>query len=231
MSGLTRHQMSASLLSALRQEGLGARDHFEGRQEPLSWYFRVVALDQSELDILESGAVEGLDVPTALVELAIDEMALALANIGVEGLATYLASDPETASEAGGMVAPETLFLDPAVLLGFLNVDIAPPPAWLEARESDPATNERLANRLAELAREVGEEANSVEVHIEGALDPKTGWTGPQDSVRPAGVFVHFGFEIPLTGTGERELAHIFADGSAVAASALERIRSVFRGV
>jgi hypothetical protein len=221
--------MSASLLSALRQEGLGARDHFEGRQEPLSWYFRVVALDQSELDILESGAVEGLDVPTALVELAIDELALALANIGVEGLATYLANDPEATSATRGLVAPENLFLDPAVLLGFLNVDIAPPPAWLEERESDPATNEELATRLAELAREIGEQANSVEVHIEGALDPEAGWTGPQDSVRPAGVFVHFGFEIPLTGTGERELGHIFADGSAVAGSALERIRSVFR--
>ena len=58
MAEITRHQLSALLLSALRDRGLGARDLFEGRQEPLSWFFRVVAYDQSELDILESGALD-----------------------------------------------------------------------------------------------------------------------------------------------------------------------------
>ena len=85
MAEITRHQLSALLLSALRDRGLGARDLFEGRQEPLSWFFRAVAYDQSELDILESGALDTLHAPSAMVELVIDEMALGLANIGTEG--------------------------------------------------------------------------------------------------------------------------------------------------
>ena len=60
MPDLTRHQLGALLLAALRHEGLGSRDAFEGRQEPLSWFFRALAYDQSELDILESGAVDTL---------------------------------------------------------------------------------------------------------------------------------------------------------------------------
>ena len=46
--------------------------------------------------------------------------------------------------------------------------------------------------------------SDTVEVHIEGALDPEGGWNDPRESVRPAGVAVHFSFEIPLVGTGER---------------------------
>ncbi len=85
MSVLTRHQMSAILLAELRQSGLGVRDLFEGRQEPLSWFFRGLAFDQSELDIMESGAIEMLHAPSALVELVVDEFALACANLETDG--------------------------------------------------------------------------------------------------------------------------------------------------
>lgn len=223
MPELTRHQLSALLLVALRQAGLGTRDLFEGRQEPLSWFFRALAYDQSELDILESGAVETLHAPSALVELAIDELALALANIEMEGLASYLLSTE-------GAVDPGSLELDPEVMLGFLHVDVAPPSLWLEERESDPATNEELAERLTSVAREVGAGSDTVEVHIEGALDPDDGWADAGDHVRPAGVAVHFSFDIPLVGATERTLASTFARGSRVAADALERLRVVFRG-
>jgi hypothetical protein len=226
--------MGASLLGELRRAGLGVRDLFDGRQEPLSWYFRVVALDQSELDILESGAVDHLQIPTALVELSIDEMALGLANIGVDGLATYLRHAPtslpaETEPAADKPQSADDFLYDPNVMLGLLGVDVAPPPLWLDERESNPATNERLAARLTNMARQIGEDADAVEVHIEGALDPDVGWASSEGGVRPAGISVHFTFDIPLVGTEERELARVFARGASVASEALERIREVFR--
>jgi len=52
-----------------------------------------LAYDQSELDILESGALDILHAPSALVELALDEVALAGSEIGPEGLAAYLATE------------------------------------------------------------------------------------------------------------------------------------------
>jgi len=223
MSTLTRHQMGALLLAALRKQGLGVRDLFEGRQEPLSWFFRVLAYDQSELDILESGALDTLHAPSALVELVIDEMALALTNIEIEGLATYVmrSDDPD---------AMPDLELDPEVMLGYLHVDVAPPALWLDERESDPRKNEALATRLTAIAQQVGASSDTVEVHIEGALDPEGGWEDPRENVRPAGVAVHFSFDILLVGTGERELADVFQRGASVASEALEALRTVFRG-
>ena len=217
--------MGALLLGALRHAGLGVRDLFEGRQEPLSWFFRVLAYDQSELDILESGALDTLHAPSALVEMVVDELALGLTNIEIEGLATYIVPEGGTAEdELPGME------LDPDVMLGFLHVDVAPPALWLDERESDPGRNEELATRLTQVAQEVGASSDSVEVHIEGALDPEGGWEDPRENVRPAGVAVHFSFDIPLVGTDERELAGVFARGASVAAEALEGIRDVFRG-
>ena len=217
--------MGALLLTAIRQEGLGVRDLFEGRQEPLSWFFRALAYDQSELDILESGALETLHAPSALVELVVDEMALRLTNIEIEGLATYLASaDPEAGPDL------EHLELDPDVMLGFLHVDVAPPALWLDERESDPHRNEALATRLTQVAQHVGTSSDTVEVHIEGALDPEGGWEDPRENVRPAGVAVHFSFDIPLVGTDERQLASVFSRGASVAAQAIEGLRTVFRG-
>jgi len=212
------------LLGALRHEGMGVRDLFEGRQEPLSWFFRALAYDQSELDILESGALETLHAPSALVELVVDEMALGLANIGLEGLETYLAQT-ET-----GLLGQDRLELDPEVMLGFVHVDVAPPALWLDERESDPDRNEALASRLTQVAQDVGSTSDTVEVHIEGALDPDGGWHDPSDSVRPAGVAVHFSFDIPLVGSGERELVEVFRRGASVASEAVERLRTVFRG-
>lgn len=230
MVQLIRHQLGAMLLRALRSEGLGARDIFEGRQDPLSWFFRALAFDQSELDIMESGAVENLPVPSALVELMVDELALALANIGPTGLATYLTHPPPPGETHGEPIGPEELHLDPSVMLGFLSVDVAPPGLWLEERESTPVTNERLAAGLTELAQEVGTESDAVEVHIEGALRPDGGWSDSQETVRPAAVSVHFTFDIPLLGTGEPELAQILERGAAVASETLEGMRAVFRG-
>ena len=217
--------MGALLLGALRQEGLGVRDLFEGRQEPLSWFFRVLAYDQSELDILESGALDTLHAPSALVELVVDEMALGLTNIEVRGLSTYLVP---LDGEEGAELPP--LDLDPEVMLGFLHVDVAPPALWLDERESDPRRNEALAAQLTQVAQDVGVASDSVEVHIEGAMDAEGGWEDPRENVRPAGVAVHFSFDIPLVGIDERELAGVFTRGAAVAAEALEGIRTVFRG-
>lgn len=229
MADLTRHQLSALLLGALRKEGLGVRDLFEGRQEPLSWFFRVLAYDQSELDILESGALDTLHAPSALVELVVDEMALAIANIGVEGLETYVVrADEDDGAEPEPLEGG--LAVDPDVMLGFLHVDVAPPGLWLDERQSSPANNERLATELARVAQEVGAASDTVEVHIEGALDAEGGWGDPRDAVRPAGVAVHFSFDIPLAEVDERELATVFSRGAAVAAEAVEGIRMVFRG-
>ncbi len=227
MAEITRHQLSALLLSALRDKGMGARDLFEGRQEPLSWFFRAVAYDQSELDILESGALDTLHAPSAMVELVIDEMALGLANIGTEGLGTYLASP---ASDVPGHDARDALELDGEVMLGYVHIDVAPPALWLDERESNPSRNDALATRLSKVAQEVGAVSDTVEVHIEGALDPDGGWTDPKENVRPAGVAVHFTFDIPLVGTGKRELAAVFARAAEGARDAVEGMRSVFRG-
>ncbi|MCZ0936736.1 MAG: hypothetical protein OXJ54_16370 [Gemmatimonadetes bacterium] len=227
MAELTRHQLSALLLSALRDRGLGARDLFEGRQEPLSWFFRAVAYDQSELDILESGALDTLHAPSAMVELVIDEMALGLANIGTEGLGTYLATPTP---DVPGHDARDALELDGEVMLGYVHIDVAPPALWLDERESNPSRNDALATRLSKVAQEVGAVSDTVEVHIEGALDPDGGWTDPTENVRPAGVAVHFTFDIPLVGTGKRELATIFARAAEGARDAVEGMRSVFRG-
>lgn len=234
MGQLTRHQMGAALLEALRQAGLGVRDLFEGRQEPLSWFFRGLAYDQSELDILESGAVEVLHSPSALVELAVDEMALACVNLGTEGVAGYLAVPPAAGSPAGSPpdpVDPATLLFQPDVGLGWLNLDIAPPALWLEERDSDPDSDERFSSRLARLAREAGEDADSVEVHIEGALETEAAWAEAPAGVRPAGVSVYFSFELPTLaeGPGERELARILERGALTAARAIEAMREVFR--
>lgn len=232
MPQLVRHQMGATLLEGLRQEGLGVRDLFEGRQEPLSWFFRGLAYDQSELDILESGAVETLHAPSALVELVVDEMALACANLGREGVASYLVPALEGLPGGAEGVDPEALDFRPDAMLGYLNLDVAPPSLWLEEREAGPEENERLASRLAEVAREIGGEADSVEVHIEGTLEAEAeaGWAddGPL-AVRPAGVSLYFSFDIPLQGVSERELARTFGRGARTAFTGLERMRAVFR--
>lgn len=229
MPQLVRHHIAAALLHALRQEGLGVRDLFEGRQEPLSWFFRALAFDQSDLDIMESGAVQVLHAPSALVELVLDELALGAANAGLDGLATYMTWTPGPGEEEGEPVEASELAFDPSVVLGYLNLDVAPPGLWLDERESNPATNERLATRLAELAKETGADSDAVEVHIEGALDAEGGWLDAGEQVRPAGVSIHFTFDIPLRETDERELGRIFGQGAATAARAIERMRGVFR--
>ncbi|MFW6084687.1 MAG: hypothetical protein ACODAA_05685 [Gemmatimonadota bacterium] len=233
MPQLSRHQIGASLLGALRQEGLGIRDLFEGRQEPVSWFFRCLAYDQSELDIMESGAIDTLHAPSALMELTLDEVALAGAGIGPEGVASYLTGEgipdveelfPEEPSPGGPVVS-----FHPDVMLGYLSVDVAPPALWLDERSAEPAENERLARRLARMAKRTGAQADAVEVHIEGALDAsEDGWADEAAAVRPAGVSVHFNFEIPLAGTGERELGRTFLAGARTAAEALEAMRRVF---
>ncbi len=235
MPQLTRHQIGASLLAALRQEGLGVRDLFDGRQEPSSWFFRCLTFDQSELDIMESGAVQTLHAPSAMVELSVDEIALAGANLGPGGLASYLALagpyDEQANPLLGALPEPPLgadLQFHPDALLGYLNLDIAPPALWLEERTSAPEENEKLAGQLAEMAQDIGTECDSVEVHIEGALDASEGWADTS-RVRPAGVSIHFTFEIPLPGVDERELGHQFALGARTAASALERMRTVFQ--
>jgi len=230
MSVLTRHQMSAILLAELRQNGLGVRDLFEGRQEPLSWFFRGLAFDQSELDIMESGAIEMLHAPSALVELVVDEFALACANLGTQGVAGYLTALPPPGEEEGEPLTGADLTFDSTVMLGFLNVDVAPPALWLQERQADRDSNERLAVRLAREAQETGAGADVVEVHIEGALDAAAGWSDAAAAdVRPAGVSIHFTYDIPLEGVGDRELARIFGAGARAAFLALEGMRRVFR--
>ncbi|MEK6255657.1 MAG: hypothetical protein N2B05_13265, partial [Gemmatimonadales bacterium] len=87
-----------------------------------------------------------------------------------------------------------------------------------------------LARRLAVMAQEVGGVCDVVEVHIEGALDAsEDGWADRTGEVRPAGVSVHFTLEIPLAGTGERELSMRFDDGAHTAAAAIEGMRLVFQ--
>lgn len=242
MPQLTRQQIGGTLLSALRGAGLGVRDLFEGRQEPVTWFFRCLAYDQSELDILESGALDILHAPSALVELALDEVALAGALIGPEGLAAYLTTgNPEDAADVFSVEVEElerefdsgtadpTFVFHPDVMLGSLVVDVAPPALWLAERPMDPEGNERLARRLGIMAQEVGREADAVEVHIEGALEAsEEGWADTAARVRPAGVSVHFAFDIPLADADERELAKAFEAGARTAALALEAIRRVF---
>lgn len=230
MSQIVRHQIGAVLLEELRQQDLGVRDLFEGRQEPLSWHFRGLAYDQSELDILESGAVDTLHAPSALVELVVDEMALACANLEPEGVASYLARPGDGDVQP---VEPDELRFHPDTLLGYLDLDVAPPARWLDQRDGGAEENERLANRLAEVAHDLGGEADEVEVHIEGAVDAGRSW-GDVDTpghVRPAGVSLYFSFDIPLVGTSERELAEVFGRGARTAAAALEEVRGVFRRV
>ncbi len=232
---LTRHQMGAALVDALRAEGLGVRDLFQGRQEPLSWFFRGVAYDQSELDILESGAVETLHAPSALVELAVDEMALALANVGIPGVASYLRpgargeTRDEPADPAEDPVDPADLELDPEAMLGVLSVDVAPPALWLDQREADLRSNEELAERLSGVAEDAGPQADTMEVHIEGALSAEEGWATAPGRVQPSGVSVHFTFDVPMVGTDERALAREFEAVARTSASALEGVREVFR--
>lgn len=242
MPQLTRQQIGGTLLTALRGAGLGVRDLFEGRQEPVTWFFRCLAYDQSELDILESGALDILHAPSALVELALDEVALAGAVIGADGLAAYLATEipadeaESFAAEAEDVVpdlgsdSHDSLFaFHRDVMLGSLVIDVAPPALWLDERPADPEGNERLARRLGILAQEVGRDADAVEVQIEGALDAsEEGWADSAARVRPAGVSVHFAFDIPLLGADERELARAFESGARAAALALEAIRRVF---
>jgi hypothetical protein len=225
MPQMSRHQIGGSLLGALRQEGLGVRDLFEGRQEPVSWFFRCLAFDQSELDIMESGAIDALHAPSALMELTLDEIALAAAGIGPEGLASYLTGDgipdveelfPEDAEpgQASGVA------FHPEVMLGYLSVDVAPPSLWLEERPAEPVENERLARQLAQMAQRTGGQADTVEVHIEGALDASVeGWADDAATVRPAGVSVHFS---PDGRPGDR--------GDAAGVRAAARLRPRGRG-
>lgn len=234
MPNFTRHQIAYNLLSALRGAGLGVRDEFEGRQEPASWFFRCLAYDQSELDIMESGAIEALHTPSVLVELSLDEVAVAAAAMGPEALLSYLSW--ETDDEPFGSDAPTPdsaipgLGFHPGVPLGYLALDVAPPTLWMEERRSDPESNEALARRLAVMAQEVGGACDAVEVHIEGALDAsEDGWADRTAEVRPAGVSVHFTLEIPLAGTGERELSMRFDDGARTGAAAIEGMRLVFQ--
>lgn len=229
MSQITRHHLASSLLQTLRGEGLGVRDLFQGRQEPASWYFRGVAFDQSDLDILESGAVEELHAPSVLVELAVDELALALANVGTEGIAGYLRWVGAEGPGGGGALEADELELDPEALLAVLNLDAAPPALWLDEREADPESNEELAERLSAMAREVGSAMDAVEVHIEGAVKAEQGWSQSPGRIRPSGVAVHFAIEVPLVGTGDRELARYFRTGAEVAAECLQGVRGVFR--
>lgn len=231
MPNFTRHQIGYNLLTSLRSERLGVRDEFEGRQEPSSWFFRCLAYDQSELDIMESGAIDALHAPSVLVELSLDEVALAAAAIGPSVLASYLTWESEdTFGEAfsEGTAGPAVDF-HPDVNLGYLALDVAPPSLWMEERRSDPDANEELARRLAVMAQQVGGECDAVEVHIEGALDAtEEGWADRAAEVRPAGVSVHFTLDIPLAGTGERELARRFDEGARTAAAAIEGMRMVF---
>ncbi len=234
---LSRHQIGATLLGALRQQGLGVRDLFEGRQEPVSWFFRCLAYDQSELDIMESGAIDALHAPSALLELTLDEVALAGVGIGPEGLASYLTGDripdvDELFPDKSDLSSGSVVQFHPDVMLGYVSVDVAPPSLWLERLEGDSIGNERLARELALMAQQTGKEADTVEVHMEGALDAsEEGWADEAARVRPAGVSVHFSFEIPLAGTGERDLGHIFLAGSRTAASAIESMRRVFERI
>ena len=234
MPNFTRHQIAYNLLSALRGAGLGVRDEFEGRQEPTSWFFRCLAYDQSELDIMESGAIDALHAPSALVEVSLDEVALAAAAIGPEGLISYLAwrtDDEPFGDDPPPTESPDpTLGFHPDVHLGYLSIDVAPPSLWMEERRSDPESNEALARRLAAMAQQVGGVCDVVEVHIEGALDASDdGWADRTAEVRPAGVSVHFTLEIPLAGTGERELSMRFDEGAHTAAAAIEGMRLVFQ--
>ncbi len=234
MPNFTRHQIAYNLLSALRGAGLGVRDEFEGRQEPTSWFFRCLAYDQSELDIMESGAIDALHAPSALVELSLDEVALAAAAIGPEGLMSYLtweADDEPFGDVPGSADGPGTVFaFHPDVHLGYLALDVAPPNLWMDERRSDPDSNEALAKRLAMMAQEVGGACDVVEVHIEGALDAsEDGWADRTAEVRPAGVSVHFTLEIPLAGVGERELSGRFDDAARTASAAIEGMRLVFQ--
>jgi hypothetical protein len=237
MVQLTRHQIGASLLAALRHHGLGVRDLFEGRQEPATWFFRCLAYDQSELDIMESGAIHTLHAPSALIELAVDEVALACANIGPEGMMSYLTGPeedlpedvvPGLSVEQDPLMPGEDVSFHPAAILAYLNVDVAPPALWLDERHSDSSANERMALRLAEMAQEVGIEADAVEVHIEGALDASGNWSEAATEVRPAGVSVHFTVDVPLAGLDERTLAQKFDFAASVASGALERMRPIF---
>ena len=206
MPNFTRHQIAYNLLSALRGAGLGVRDEFEGRQEPTSWFFRCLAYDQSELDIMESGAIDALHAPSVLVELSLDEVAVAAAAIGPEGLLSYLAwetDDVPFGGVGGSSADPDNaLGFHPDVRMGYLALDVAPPNLWMEERRSDPDSNEALARRLAMMAQEVG-----------GACD----------------VVVHFTLDIPLAGVGERELSGRFDDASHTAAAAIEGMRLVFQ--
>ena len=233
MPNFTRHQIGYNLLTSLRNQGLGVRDEFEGRQEPASWFFRCLAYDQSELDIMESGAIDALHAPSVLVELSLDEVALAAVAIGAEGLASYLSwGEPDEGfGETFPAETPESPAPDfhPDANLGYLSLDVAPPALWMEERRSDPGANEALARRLAVMAQQVGGDCDSVEVHIEGALDAsEDGWADRAAEVRPAGVSVHFTYDVPLAGIGERELAHRFDDGARTAATAIEGMRRVF---
>lgn len=234
MPNFTRHQIAYNLLSAMRGAGLGVRDEFEGRQEPTSWFFRCLAYDQSELDIMESGVIDALHAPSALVELSLDEVALAAAAIGPEGLLSYLAwdeaEDEPFGTTAGAEGPAPALEFHPDVQLGYLSLDVAPPALWMDERRSDPETNEALARRLAVMAQEVGGACDVVEVHIEGALDASEGgWAERTAEVRPAGVSVHLTIEIPLAGISERELSARFDDAARTAAAAIEAMRLVFQ--
>ncbi len=220
MADLTRHRLSSLLLSALRRRGLGFRDLFEGRQEPLTWCFRVAAYDQSELDILAAGVLDALHAPCASVELLVDELALGIVNIGVDALSSYLVGHD-------GRDPP--LEVDPEIMLGFVHVDVTPPALWFEEWVSHPGENERLASRITRVAQQVGEVSDAVEVHIEGAVDPSNAWDEGSDNVRPAGVAMHFSFDIPLQDCTARSLTAVFDRAAEAASAAGEAMRTVFR--
>ncbi len=237
-----RQDVRALLLRALRRKGLGVFNLFEGREEPVSWIFRVQAFDQSELDIFESGAVGRLSAPSAHVELVVDEVGLAICNVGLEALAAFLVR-PQRAKEDrsryadGGAVesdgreasVDDWLGLNPESILGFVRVDVTAPSNWLEERESDASRDDLLLSRLQHIAEETGTVADAFGVDVAGAVDMHEGWQAA-DHLRPADVALYFSFDIPLVGTGKRELDKTFSRVAVATSEAIEGMRSVFQG-
>ncbi|MCE2422813.1 MAG: hypothetical protein J4G03_05840 [Gemmatimonadetes bacterium] len=224
MAQLTRHRMVQLLISAFDRVGIGMRDQTEGRTEPLSWFFRAAGYDQNELDLLGAAPAEAIDAPSALIELMVDEMALGLHNIGLDGLSSYIrtAEEEETAGDA--------LEFQPEIMLGFLHIDVVPPEAWLKDRPADQGRSEALAAKLAKMAEDAQRHPGMVEIHMERAMDSSEGWSEGAHPMRAEGVSVHFCFEIMLEEDTLNEVVDVFQNAARVASSAVEGIREVFTG-
>ena len=152
-----------------------------------------------------------------------------LRSFRIDAIESFAAEVEDAVPDLGGDPHDSLFAFHPEVMLGSLVIDVAPPALWLDERPADPEENERLARRLGILAQDVGRDADAVEVHIEGALDAsEEGWADSAARIRPAGVSVHFAFDIPLAGADERDLARAFDSGARAAALALEAIRRVF---